>query len=738
MPIGRPIANTCLYVLDAHLQPVPIGVTGELCVGGAGVGRGYLNDSEQTRRSFLRDPFSHRREARLYRTGDLARWRPDGILEFVGRVDHQVKIRGHRIELEQIGHILAEHPDVQSAIVLARSDFDSEARLLAFVVGTNRREPEVGELRDFLRERLPKYMIPSGFIFLERMPLTAHGKVDRLALVVARNQLKVAAHTFIPPRNSTEEILVGIWSSLLKVERIGVFDNFFELGGHSLLAGQVLVRVTLAFKVSLPLRVFFEAPTIADLARRITNAGHAPSSEPALEIAHVKQGGRQQPSILQEQMLRIERELPGLPQFNLPFAYRLQGPLNVRAFSRSVAEIVRRHDSLRTKFTWSNQQPVAVVVSAADFGPSLVVKDLARMAPSIGDRAKQLLLKMAALEAEREACIPFDVKCAPLFRARLLRLGADDHVLLLVLHHAIVDGWSIAVFLEEISELYVAFAGGRRAQLPKPELQFFDFARWQRQWCSSAEASRQLSYWRKHLRKASPLFRTNDGTALLGSDTAHEPVNVGNDLVARLSALGHSQGASLFMTLLAGFKTLLLARTGRNDICVATAMANRFHIRTEHIIGPLVNITLIRTRLHTDLSFQEALSRVRESVLEAYARQELPFESVVADLVARGDVDPASLLQVSFVLQNAFRPLKLPGVTVGSFAHREGERVLPIDRSWLSVMLKETPSGVVGACCYKNDLFRPGTIQRWTADYGAILARATADPTMSLGQLAHG
>ncbi|KGT76054.1 thioester reductase [Bradyrhizobium japonicum] len=737
VPIGRPIANTCLYVLDAHLQPVPIGVAGELCVGGVGVGRGYLNDSKQTRRSFLRDPFSHRRAARLYRTGDLARWRADGILEFVGRVDHQVKIRGHRIELEQIEHILAEHPDVRSATVLARSDLGSEARLLAYVVGAIGRDPEVGKLRDFLKARLPKYMIPSGFIFLERMPLTAHGKVDRLALAAARSPLKVAASTFVPSRNSTEEILADIWSSLLKIEPIGVFDNFFELGGHSLLAGQVLVRVAQAFKVSLPLRVLFEAPTIAVLARRITNAGHAPSNEPAPEIAHVKDDGHQQPSILQEQMLRIERELPGLPQFNLPFAYRLQGQLNARALARSVAELVRRHDSLRTKFAWVDGLPVALATSAADFGSCLVVEDLQRRALSGNNRAKVLLLKMAALRAEQEACIPFDLKRAPLFRALLLKLGPDDHVLLLVLHHAIVDGWSIAVVLEEISELYVAFAGSRRAPLPKPELQFSDFARWQRQWCSSTEASRQRSYWRKRLRKAFPLFRTNNSAALLASDTAHEPVNVGNDLVARLRALGHSKGASLFMTLLAGFKTLLLARTGRKDICVATAMANRSQLRTERIIGPLVNMTLIRTRIDADLSFQEALARVRESVLDAYARQELPFELVVTDLVAKDDVDPASLLQVSFVLQNAYRPLKLPDIAVGSFAHRDGERVLPIDRSWLSVVLKETASGVMGACSYKSDLFEPSAIEHWMAEYGMILAKAAADPDMSLGRLVH-
>jgi amino acid adenylation domain-containing protein len=738
VPIGRPIANTRLYVLDAHLQPVPIGVAGELCVGGAGVGRGYLNDQKQTRRSFLRDPFSRSRGARLYRTGDLARWRADGILEFLGRVDHQVKIRGYRIELEHIEHILVEHPDVQAAAVLARNGASGDARLVAYVVAAGGREPEVDGLRDFLKNRLPKYMIPAGFIFLERMPLTPHGKVDRLALAASCQGFKVAGNTFVAPRDTTEGTLAGVWSSLLKVEDIGVFDNFFDLGGHSLLAGQALARVSEVFKVSLPLRALFEAPTIAALACRVKDARATQSRAPAIEIVRVEQGGPQQVSILQEQMLRIERELPGLPHFNLPFAYRLQGALDVHALARSLGEVVRRHDSLRIKFAWVGELPVALATSAADFGSSLVVEDFARRIPSRNHRAQALLLEMAALEAEREAGTPFDVEHAPLFRRRLLRLGADDHVLLMVLHHAIVDGWSIGVFMEEVSELYVAFAAGRQVQLPEPDLQFFDFARWQRRWAASVEATRQVAYWKRRLRGASAVFPTKGdlGGALLSMPVAHEPVHLSNDLVARLSALCHGRGASLFMTLLTGFKALLLARGGSNDICVATAMANRSQLKTERIIGPLVNTTLIRTRIDADLSFQDALSRVRESVLEAYARQELPFDILAAELAEKGDLDPASLLQVSFVLQNAFRPLKLPGVAVGSFAYLDGQRVLPIDRSWLSVMLKETSSGIVGACNYKSDLFESNSLRRWMADYGTILAKAAATPETSLGRLA--
>jgi amino acid adenylation domain-containing protein len=736
VPIGRAIANTRLYVLDALLQPVPIGVAGELCVGGAGVGRGYLNDPEQTRQRFLRDPFSGRRGARLYRTGDLARWCADGTLEFIGRIDHQVKIRGYRIELEEIEHVLVEHADVQAAVALARDDLGGEARLVAHIVAAGRRQPAVNELRDFLKTRLPDYMVPTGFIFLDRIPLTAHGKVDRPALMAIREEIKAAGKDFVTPRNATEEVVARIFADVLNVKNIGVFDNFFELGGHSLLAGRALARVAIALGVSLPLRALFEAPTVETLARRINEARASNSNEPAPEIMRVEGEGPLPVSIMQEHVLRIERELPGLPQFNLPFAYRLQGPLNVRALELSLTEVVRRHDSLRMGFSWADELPVAVITPAADIDSSLVVENLAGRMPG-GQRAKALLLKKAALEAEREAWIPFDVSRAPLFRTRLLRLGTDDHVLLLILHHVIVDGWSIGVLMEEISETYAALTAGRPVQLPEPEFQFSEFARRQRRWSTGDAANQQLAGWKQQLRGASPIFPTSGDieVALLTSPTTHEPVHVPNDLVARLNALSHSHGCTLFMTLLAGFKSLLLARTGRADICVATAMANRLQRRTERVVGSFMNITLIRTQIDADLSFQEALSRVRNSVLEAYARQELPFDILAARLEEEDGLDPASLIQASFLLHNASQPLKLPDVTVQSFAYPDGQRVLPVDRTWLSVMLKEAPSGIVGSCSYKDDLFEPDIIKHWVADYTMILTKAAANPETSLGRL---
>ncbi|AMN39127.1 non-ribosomal peptide synthetase [Rhodoplanes sp. Z2-YC6860] len=735
VPIGRAIANTRLYVVDAHLQPMPIGVAGELCVGGDGVGRGYLNDPEQTKQRFLRDPFSRQPDARLYRTGDLARWRADGTLEFLGRVDHQVKIRGYRIELEEIERVLEQLPAINAAVVLARNAVGDGTQIIAHVVAHGPR-PDVKSLRDFLKGRLPEYMVPARFIHLDRIPLTAHGKVDRSALRRTRGELEMAGGDFVAPRNATEETLAGILSDLLKVKTIGAFDNFFELGGHSLLAGRALARIADSFGVSLSLRAFFEAPTVAALALRVEDSRKAQTAKPAPAIALVNRTGPQPVSLMQEQVLKIERALPGLPQFNLPFAFRLQGPLNARALEQAFAEAARRHDSLRSAFVWKKGRPVVQIGPAADARLPFAVKNLAARAAA-GKRGKALLLKKAELIAEEEAWLPFDVSRAPLIRLRLLRLAPDDHVLILIVHHVVVDGWSIGILMEEVSAVYAALTSGRQAQLPKPELQFSEFAHWQRLWCAHDAAAEQLGYWKQHLQGASPLFPTDGDTegVLLSSPVVHQPLLVPNDLAARLNAFSQSHGCTLFMTLLTGFKSLLLARTGRNDICVATAMANRSQLRTERVVGPLMNITLTRTRVGPDLSFADALGRVRESVVDAYARQELPFDVLTAQLAKDGELDPASLIQAFFVLQNASQPLNLPNVTVRSFAYPDGQRALPIDRTWLSVMLKESPAGIVGSCSFKSDLFEAKAAARWVKDYTAILTRAIADPETPLGRL---
>jgi amino acid adenylation domain-containing protein len=740
VPIGHAIPNTSLYVLDAHSQPVPIGLVGELCVGGAGVGRGYLNDPEQTQRKFCRDPFTGRRDARLYRTGDFGRWRADGTLECLGRIDQQVKIRGYRVELKEVERALLEYPDVRAAVVSPRDEAGGETRLVAHIVAAAARRPRLDDVREFLKARLPSYMIPASFLLLERMPVTAHGKVDRSALRTIDQGESIAGDAPVAPRHATEKALADIWGDLLKVENISVTDNFFDLGGHSLLAGQALARVAKAFGVSLPIRAVFEAPTVEELARRIDAASERELPEsPPIELARTKDSGPRTTSITQEQMIRIERELPGLPQFNLPFALRLQGPLNVDALGQGLIELVRRHEALRTGFTWINEQPAALIVPAESVGTVLDVEN-ARRRTAAGPAAQALQLKRARLLAEQEAWTPFDIARAPLLRARLLRLGKGDHVLLLTMHHAVVDGWSIGILFEEISKLYAALAGGLQEVLAEPSLEFSQAARWQRWWCTTGSAARQLAYWKKNLRDASPVFRAgSDGAgARPGSPSAHQPVRLSKDIIARLSAFSGSEDGTLFMTLLTGLKALLLVRTGRHDICVATAMANRAQPDTDRVIGPFENTAIIRTRMDPELSFRQAFGRVRQAILEAHARQELPFNVLAARLAEEEGIDPASLIQVYFTLQNPLRqPLKLPDIAVRPLgnAYREGQPVLPINETWLTLMLKERPSEIVGSCSYKCELFETGAIKQWMEDFAAILAGGAARPDAPLGRL---
>jgi hypothetical protein len=558
-------------------------------------------------------------------------------------------------------------------------------------------------------------------------------------LLVIPQRERIARDEMVAPRHFTEEVLSDIWIDLLKIESIGVCDNFFDLGGYSLLAGQVLARVAKAFGVSLPIRAVFEAPTIEALAKRIDEAAETQSYKPALQIARSEENGARLVSIAQDQMMRTEQHLPGLPQFNLPFAFRVQGPLNIAALKRSLVEVMRRHESLRTGFAWVNEQPVAVIMPPDDIDSSMAVEDLTTKKVIDDERVRTLRLKKAKLQAEQEAWTPFDLARAPLLRTRLLRLAAEDHVLLMTMHHIIADGWSIGVLFEEISKLYSAFANGRPHQLPKPALQYSDLARWERWWCTTDAAARQLAYWRENLREAPPVFRTAGGAAVarLSLRSAHEPVHLPEDSIARLSAFSRTHGGSLFMSLLTGLKALLLARTGCKDICVATAMANRSQPGTDRVIGQFENTTIIRTSMDPNLPFREAFGRVRDAILEAHARQELPFDILAARLSEDG-LDPASLIQVYFTLQNPLRQsLALPDIAVQSFGnvYREGQPVLPIDHAWLSLMLKERPSGITGSCNYKSNLFKRGAVTHWMKDFTMILSNAVANPEAPLRRL---
>lgn len=734
VPVGAPLPNTQIYVLDANLQPQPVGVVGELCIGGAGVGRGYVNDPAQSRQRFLRDPFARKAGSRLYRTGDLARRRIDGTIECLGRADHQVKVRGYRIELKEIETALADHPNVRAGIVEPRREVSGDVRLIAHIVAKPGSQSSASELREFLKSRLPGHAVPSAFLFLDQVPLNAHGKIDRSALLAPAQVDASGPDAAVPARRFTEKVLSDIWIDLLKVESLGVTDNFFDLGGHSLLAGQAMARVARALGVSLPIKTIFEAPTIEELARLVDEAAATKPAKPAASVPRLGEQGVPAISIAQDQMLRIERNLAGLPLFNLPFAFRLQGSLDPAALAQAIDDIAARHESLRTMFGWNGEEPTSSIVPPDKLRPVLTVETIGDGQPHNNKRRKALELRKIDLLIEQETYTPIDTTQAPLMRARLLRLHADDHVLLLTLHHAVVDGWSIGVLFEELSRRYAALAGYPSVPLPSPPPAFSDVARWQRWWCGTDAARRQAADWTENLRGAVPLF---DGESSPGPSTGHHPVSLDRELIGRLAAFASQHNGTLFMCLLTGLKVLLLARTGRTDIAVATAMANRAQPDTDRILGPFENTVIVRTTITPDLPFAAALARVRQSVLEAHARQELPF-NILADHLEREGIDPAGLLQVYFTLQNPLRqPLDLPDLTTASIGNiaREGQPVLPIDQTWLSLMLKERPSGITGSCNYKGELLDGHVVGEWMEDLVALLVAAIAQPNAPLGRL---
>jgi acyl-CoA synthetase (AMP-forming)/AMP-acid ligase II/acyl carrier protein/NRPS condensation-like uncharacterized protein len=737
--VGRS-AGAEIRIQDPDGRPLSSGEHGEIALRGPTITRGYDNDAAATREAF-RDGW--------FRTGDLGYLDEEGYLFIVGRIKEVINRGGQKIAPGEVEEALLSHPDVIEAVAFPVPHTRLGADVAAAVVLRSEATANAQKLRDFVRKRLARFKVPGLIRIVPAIPKGAGGKIRRGELAAALSAAQSTApvrrgRKMAAPRSDLERQIAKIWTDLFDVDQIAIDQDVFALGVDSITVTQMISRLREHFGVDFSFKDIIDAPTVAALAARVQRSKKVHGSvspsldDPKNDSMRVASDSPQPVAIVQERMLRIEREVPGLPQFNLPFAYRLRGPLNVTALGRSLATVVRRHDSLRTGFAWRDEEPVAFITPPTKIKPSLIVEDLAAAVPAGNSRAKALLRKKAALAAEQESLKPFNMRRAPLFRARLLRLGADDHVLLLVVHDIVIDGWSMGVFIEEVAQFYAAFAAGRQAQLPEPALRYSDFASWQRQWSTSDAADRQFAYWHKRLRKASPLFATIDSDVdnELGARIIQERLHIPNTVLARLSDLSHSRGVTLFVTLLAGFKALLLLRSGRNDICVATAMANRAQLRTESVIGPFANTAIIRTRIDADLTFHETLDRVRDAVLQAYANQELPFDVLADRLAEECGLDPEALIQVYFVLQIGFRRrAKLPGVTVRPFSYREGQSVMPINCTQLTMTLNETPSGIIGTCSYKSDLLAG---QGWIDNYKAILAKAAANPRKPLGQFTDG
>ncbi len=723
--IGAPVANTRAYVLDEQWQRVPVGVMGDLYLAGSGLARGYWRRPALTAEKFIPDSFSQEAGARLYRTGDKVRYLADGQLEFLGRGDHQVKLRGYRIELEEIESVLRRHEQVREAIVVAREHAGADHRLVAYVVAgeVEGGDVKVSELRRWLRERLPEYMTPAAFVLMAELPLTPNGKVDRKALPAP--DFNTAEELLTGPRTQIEEVLLGIWANVLGVEQLGVHDNFFELGGHSLMATRLISRVRNELQVEVSLSKLFESPTVARLAESVAEVmtdSHGvmyTPIEPAPRDEHLPL------SFAQQRLWFLDQMEPGSPFYNISAMVRLGGKLNVQALERSFGEIVSRHETLRTRFEVVDGQPAQIITPALSW--SLPQVDLRALTDEERDQD-------VARRLSEEAQTPFDLSIGGLLRTTLLQLSDDEHALLLTMHHIISDAWSVGIFVGELSALYESFDDEQPSPLPTLALQYADFARWQQHWLSGGALATQIAYWQQNLAGAPALLNLptdRPRPAIQKFQGDRQTLVLPQALTESLRTFSRRQGATLFMTLLAAFKTLLFRYTGQTDVVVGTPIAGRNRADIEGLIGFFVNTQAIRTQLSADMSFSALLGQVRTAVLEAHARQDLPFEKLVEELQPERSLSHTPIFQVMFALQNVpMPPLELRGLTVTLL-----EAAVKTSKFDFSLSLEEKADSLVGVLEYNTDLFEAATITRLLGHYQRLLEDVVRTAETKLGDL---
>jgi len=718
-PIGQRIPDLGAYLLDASGEPVPVGVPGELYVGGAGVARGYLGRPGLTAERFVADPFGGEPGARLYRTGDLGRWRPDGTLEFLGRVDRQVKVRGFRIELGEIEARLAEHPGVREAVVLAREDAPGEKRLVAYLLGDEAAGADL--LRAHLGETLPAYMVPAAYVRVERWPLTPNGKLDRKALPAPEGEA-FAAQEYEAPAGETEQALAEIWAEVLGLERVGRWDDFFELGGHSLLAVQVISRVQQVLEVEIELGQLFTWPVLRDLARELETAARAelPPIEPAPRDGAI-------PLSFAQARLWFLEQLGNLGStYNIRRRKRLRGDLDRGALVRALDAIVARHEALRTVFGESGGVPEQRI-APVDAVFHLVEHDL-RGVPGADAELGRLMVA--------EARTPFDLERGPLIRGRLVQMADDDHVLLVTMHHIVSDAWSTGLFFSELSTLYAAYREGREAGLPALPVQYADYAVWQREWVEGDVLREQAEYWTRTLSGAPELLELptdHPRPAQMDHAGARFTVRLDAELTAGLKALGRRHGTTLFMTLLAGWATVLSRLSGQADVVIGTPTAGRGRREIEELIGFFVHTLAMRVDLSGAPTAAELLGQVKKRVLEAQHHQDIPFEQVVERVDPARSLAHHPLFQVTLTWQNTPRGerLDVPGLA-GEELEGPAQTTAKFD---LSLSLSERNGRIRGSVTYATALFERDTVERYVAYLRRVLEGMVADDGVPVERL---
>jgi amino acid adenylation domain-containing protein len=738
LPIGRPIANVQVYVLDRSRQPVPVGVAGELYIGGVGVSWGYLHQPALTATQFIPDSFSAVPGTRLYRTGDLVRYLADGQIEILGRQDQQVKLRGFRIELSEIEAVLNRHPAVHTCAVIVQTAENATPRLVAYVVppqddrtgtiyrafATNEPAPATlaSDLRGFLQQHLPEYMVPAAIMMLDALPLTPNGKLDRKALPTL--SAVALAEPIIPPSTPGEELLATLWHQLLGDVEIGRASNFFTLGGHSLLATQLSARVRDAFQVDLPLRTLFEAPTLAALADRIDALSHADLPPPAPPIRPIPHTTPPPLAFAQQRLWFLDQYEPASAAYNICSALRLVGQLDLAALAQSFSTITQRHAALRTRIGLVDSQPVQLIAPAAP--RTLPLLDLQALPAA---RQQPTLHQLGAALAQQ----PFDLARGPLLRLYLLRLHPTEHVLLLNVHHIVADGWSVGVFVRELAALYPACLAHAPSPLPALPIQYADYALWQRQWLRGAVLERQLAYWRTQLAAAPELELPTDYPRP-PRQTFHGTQQVSQlsaELSAGLAGLGHQLGITPFMLLLTAWQALLARYSGQDDFVIGTPIAGRTRGELEDVIGLFVNTLALRSRLAGNPRVRDVLAQVRSQTLDAFSHQDVPFEQVLEALQLTRDLRRPPLFQVMFTLQNVPQTvLELPGLRLQSL-----EFPTNTAKFELALTIMERAEGLHLRMEYNTDLFAATTITRMLGQYAAVLAGIAANPALRLAEL---
>ncbi|HEX3681792.1 MAG TPA: amino acid adenylation domain-containing protein, partial [Bryobacteraceae bacterium] len=706
--IGLPIGNTRIYVLDEQLQRAPLGIAGELYISGKGVSRGYLNRPGLTAERFIPDPFADEAGQRLYKTGDLVRYRANGELEFVGRADHQVKIRGFRVELGEIEAALRAQAGVREAVVVVRADESGDKRLAAYLVA----ETHTGQmaLRDSLRLMLPEYMVPSAYVFLERLPLTANGKIDLQALPEPERDESASEAAPKTAQSAVQEIIAGIWSEVLKKNRVNASDNFFDIGGHSLMATQVVSRVRRTFEIELPLQALFEAPVLCMFAERAEQAMRTSTGSPVPAMKRADRGMDLPLSYAQQRLWFVDQLEPGSAAYNVPFGLRLTGELQSEALEKSLNEIARRHEILRTTFPARDGRPIQRIAESGAVPLTFI---------DLSGRDEEERERETAILARKEHCTGFDLSKGPLLRATLVKLAPQEHVLFATTHHIVSDGWSVSILIRELTALYDAYRKGEDSPLAELEHQYVDFAQFQREWLEGPALEQQLTYWRKQLAGMEPLQLPADypRPQVFSYRGAGVEIGLGEELTEQLKQLSRREGVTLFMTLMAAFQAVLFRASEQKDVVVGTPLANRNQLETEALVGTFINELAIRSRFHRSTTFRTLLQQMRETTLSAYAHGDLPFERVVEELAPERTLSHAPLFSVVFALQNVpEEELRLGELEVRPF-EIEQESV----KTDLRLVLFNSGGQMKGVLSYAVDLFEKKTAERMARQFERML-----------------